>query len=160
MVRKMMNNINIFKHTVLTDNRSIIVNTSQLALALSQIMVFIIFNCSISTECKVYQLPIKTLSIIPQCPFTLPSPCHQCPLNVQSASTQPAITHHSTRNHKTVLTTYSHTTMDAYKLLFGYNSVYEPTIIIHYNTHAHSKSHKTSEKVLCDPTSVMLLSYG
>ena len=154
MVRKMINNV--FKQAFIINNRSIIVNTSQLAFTSSGIIIFIILSCNISTKYKVYQLPIQDLSVTPQYPITIPLVSPEYPFNVHSMSTQRSITHPSTRIHKTVLTTIcSQTLMDACKSLFTYNSVYESTIIIHYNMHTHSKSHKTSEKVLWHPTSVV-----
>ena len=157
MLARMINNI--FTHAFRTDNRSIIVNINTLAFTSFQIMLFIMlnYNIIISKQCTVYA--VKELQVIHQYSITIQSTFHQCSLNVHSMSIEQPFSDPFPTPQQGFTKQYCQqlapTTTNAYKSLFGDISVYESSILIHYNTRTHSNSHKTSEKLLWDPANVM-----
>ena len=85
---------NTLEHAFIIDNRSTIININTLSFASFQIMLGIILNCNI-TVCP---SQAKDLSV----PLLSP----QLPIILHSISTQPGITHPSTRSYRKVLANF------------------------------------------------------
>ena len=100
----------IFEYVFVIGNRFIIVNIYKLVFVLCITKVLITLKRStgnIYKEYTTYALLKTKPCVTTQCPFNVHSPSPQVPSNIPIMSIHYPLTHPSTRNHKTVLTTAS-----------------------------------------------------